>query len=689
VIRPSHVRLGLLVLAATVVIALSSAPSAAAGILEKPIDPRQQTALRFGDRSHWLQPWRAYLDTPPATRLRNAIGINFNHVNVEEAGPTARLLGRSGFRRARVELGWSMMSYGEPGRLSNPTEAQIPLRALRANGIRPLILLNSFHGLPAPARYFDAVLLAPARQGDRRVLLARDTARQVVPHKTGLNSTDPWRAADVIFTSVSAHGWATLSRPLPRSLAPGRHSATTLRFAPFGPPRLAGGRPNPLFEETMQGWLIYVGAVTREARRALGSDAFDVEVWNELSFGSDFLYQERYYDPPRERGRGDVTAEILKRTVGYLREPRNGVSKVRIANGFASQAPWASGATSPRGLSAISKHPYEQKKRFPRDQTINDASARDALGRTSFRESVASSGTLRRRDRFIPTYSSFFPEFPLTAVQTEHLIRDISPLTTDLYGVPHGRRTHPRGGGAPAVWVTEANLDPEGTGLSSASVRHMHAKAALRYYTSFANKGVSAVHLFGVRGAELGLVDDGFFASLSRSRGAYPGDSAGGEAPTAIRRLVQSLAGATAMRKTRRLSLHRVSDRHNHRQFAGGGSAAHPPLYNRDVLAFLPFQLRPGAYVAAVYVMTRDLSKVYRPSARQSDPTRYDLPPERFRLTIGGLRTSRVSARASDPLTGATVPVKVRRKGRTRVAVELPVTDSPRMLRLVERRSGQ
>src|SRR5919202_29876 len=86
---------------------------ASAGVLRRPIDPRQQTALAFGDRSHWLQPWRGSLDTPPATRLRDAIGINFN-VDAEEAPATAQLLARSGFRRARLEIGWDQMSYEEP-----------------------------------------------------------------------------------------------------------------------------------------------------------------------------------------------------------------------------------------------------------------------------------------------------------------------------------------------------------------------------------------------------------------------------------------------------------------------------------------------------------------------------------------------------------------------------------------------
>ncbi len=289
-------------------------------------------------------------------------------------------------------------------------------------------------------------------------------------------------------------------------------------------------------------------------------------------------------------------------------------------------------------------------KRFPGDSIFDGVSPIDARGATSFSESPAPGAGVIRRDRFVPRYDAFFPEYFLSAIQTEHLIRDISPITTDVFGTTrHGRRTRPAGGKAPGVWVTETNMDATGTGLRGAEVQHMQAKAALRYFTSFVNKGVSAVHLFAVKGDGLALVD--------------PTQPDGGPALRAIRRLNESLAGATAIRRPRPLSLLKISDRHNHRQFNGNGTAAHPPLYNRDVLGFFPFQIRSGEYAAAVYVMTRNIAK--------------PLAPERYWLTIGGLRSSRVRATASDPLTGERVPVKVRRLSPTRVRVSMPVDRLP------------
>jgi hypothetical protein len=686
-------------LAALVLVAAANAP-ARAGTLSHPIDPRQQTDVFFDARSHWLQPWRGYLETVPATRLRDAIGINFN-VDPSEAAATARLLAAHGFKRARVELHWGLMDFHDPGRFQNPGLPVAHLEALRDHGIRPLILLNSWHGVPTPTRLFDAHLLEPARAGDRSVRLDPHAVAAVVPGHTGLVLED--KAAGVLFTSVRPDGTASLSKPLPYDLEAGTQPAATLRYKPFGPPELEDGRPNPLFEETLRGWLQYVGAVTREARRILGNDRFDLEIWNELSFASDFLYDDRYYDPPRELGDTNaIPDEILRRTVAYLRDPANRLPQVPITNGFASQTPFPAPSTSPRGLTALSKHPYQAIRRFPRDVKPGDISTvLDARGRLDHRETPGPGRDPIRHDRFVPRYDAFLPEYTLTGIQTETMVRDLSPITTDVYGTRHGRRVGSRGGRPLQVWLTEANLDASGAdpanpggpagsplGYTPAEEERMHAKAALRYYTAFVNKGVRALYLFGVKGRNFELVRPDFFDALERSDGAYPGDHAGGEVQAAVGRLAGAVASAQPLQRTQPLSLLSISDHHDRRQFNGDGTAAHPPLYDRDVLAFLPFQLRPDEYVAAVYVMTRSLAKLYRPGPPRPDDSRFDLPAAPFRLAIGGLDARRVSASATDPLTGAEVPVRVVRRGRGELTVQMPLTDSPRLLRLSGPRVG-
>jgi hypothetical protein len=131
------------------------------------------------------------------------------------------------------------------------------------------------------------------------------------------------------------------------------------------------------------------------------------------------------------------------------------------------------------------------------------------------------------------------------------------------------------------------------------------------------------------------------------------------------------------------LSLLEISDDHGRFQFRGDGSKAHPTLYDRDVTTFFPFQVRPGRWVAAAYVMTRNLAKLYRRDV--SGPARYDMPPELFRLTIGGLEARPVEVRATDPLTGRSVAVKTLARTGGRIVIELPLTDSPRLISLEQR----
>ncbi len=287
----------------------------------------------------------------------------------------------------------------------------------------------------------------------------------------------------------------------------------------------------------------------------------------------------------------------------------------------------------PPGLTAIDKHPYYGIKRFPASSVVNGIRPLDAFGRTDFTESFAADGGLLRTDRYVPRYDAFFPEYALSAIQTEHMVRDISPITTDVYGTPHGRRT----GHGPTVWITEANLDPTGADpsnpdnpggpplgqLTAGDVSRLHAKAALRCYTAFANNGVSTIHLYAVKADEnLALVDPSFFSSLKASGSAYPGDAAGGVTPRAVGRLAATLDGTVEDPDPHQVQLLEVADDHDHKQFEGDGTPAHPPLYDRDVVAFLPFQVTPGHFVASVYVMTRNMAKLHRPDLPEGDPRR-------------------------------------------------------------------
>ncbi len=252
-----------------------------------PIDPAMGN-IPFGTRSHWLQPWRSYLDTFPASRLRDAIGINFNVGSAEPwSDGVLRLLARSGVRRARMDVSWNSMQYDHPDRLTPHVAAVFgqALRTMRKRGIRPLVLLNSSAGGPAPSQPVPLTLTRPAKRGARMIFVDPQNVSALVPGRSGIDA--PRLLAGTLVKAALPGGVVTLTKPLQTDLPAGRVPASTLRFAPFG------GQST----DTLDGWLSYADSVTQFTKKVLGPGNFDVEIWNELSSNSGFIPQSAYYNP--------------------------------------------------------------------------------------------------------------------------------------------------------------------------------------------------------------------------------------------------------------------------------------------------------------------------------------------------------------------------------------------------------
>jgi hypothetical protein len=664
---------------------VSAASASDGGVVDDPIDSRYLTQVPFGRRSFWIQPWRAYLDTWPASRLLDAVGINFN-VRPREAEGTARLLQSSGFKLARIELSWNLLSYDDPTRFTEEPEIRKRLVALREHGLRPLILLNANSGGPGPARPVTLTTLEPAAAGAGSVKLTSASADLVVPGKTGFSGLSFGGAPDILIESVDAGGVARLSRPLPGKLAAGDHEGATLRYAPFGPPRLSNGEPNPVFQATLGGWLRYVGTVSEEAESVFGAGGYDLEVWNELSFGSQFLDQANYYSPPRESGFGSVTGTLLDETVAYVRDPDNGISpQVGISDGFAGQTPFASGASVPAGTTALSKHLYRGPQYLPRNSIVNSILPLDALGRSD-----ATTNKAPFKPRFTPSYASALPEYFLTATQTETVVRDLAPITTSIYGTPHGREVGPAGGAPAQTWMTEYNLNtntlfplsPENSDLyigtaTAAEKESLQARIVLRSLVSMAGKGMARIYFYAAAHAEgYSLISDKFIDALGSSD-AYPGDQLGGDTMDAVRNLVGQFEGPGPDGAARQLELDSIVQQGNHAEFSGDGTAAHPDLYDRDLLAVLPFQSSPTRFVVPIYVMTPNLTTVYQGSAN-----RFDLPDENFRITLGNLPASSrpPSVSAYDPIRDCSTPARFVSRQGSRAIFEVAATNYPRLL---------
>ena len=122
------------------------------------------------------------------------------------------------------------------------------------------------------------------------------------------------------------------------------------------------------------------------------------------------------------------------------------------------------------------------------------------------------------------------PEWLLTGLQTETLMRDLSPFQTTIYGVPHGATTHPAGAPTPANWVTEDGMsvgEAEQNGMPAADVPEFQAKASLRLYAAWGGEGAQAIDLYAATGGGCcQLISQGFFNAVDANP-AYPGRRSG------------------------------------------------------------------------------------------------------------------------------------------------------------------
>jgi hypothetical protein len=639
------------------------------GVLNNPIQPAQQTSVFWGARSHWMQPWRGYQETPSAVSMLNALGVN-SKATPARASAVAQLLAASGFKNARVEIPWGLISYDNESTITGLTDVQARLNALKVNGIRPLILLNSHHGQPCPMRQFTITTTTALTSSGTSVGVDAGTADRIraTPGKVGFNGGvvgAGFKAAAVIFTSVTGTtgqaGTATLSKPTGVAMAAGTYTGDQLKYAPFGPPYSTGTTPRAGFEETLTGWLNYVQVVLTMVKTLMGNENFDAELWNEMSFGSAFLDFASYYTTP-PAGVGVGIDVIATRTAQHLATVGNGLTNVGLTTGFESQRPWGSAATTHAHFDAISKHPYHGTFSYPADNRTDGNHYVDALGQLD--ENVL--GPDQNQPKFSPTYTARFPEVWLTGLIVENLIRDLSPITTNIGSTPHGRNS---GTGGQEMWITEYQMTTLGQGTPPDD-RNLQAKSALRFFVSHVGRGATKVQFYTDHDPGFGMIADPFIAAVDAGGGTYPGTAQGGITMDTFRRFSAAFTGATTPSTARQLTIDSVDDKGDERViFTGDGTVAHPTFYNRDALAFFPFQVTNSKFVCAVYVMTRNMGASF--GTDQS-----------MRLTIGGINGLNATLSGTDPNTGATVTPTVVSRTNGSIVVDMPVNDGVRLLTL-------
>jgi hypothetical protein len=591
-------------------------------------------ALPWGRQSFYRQPWRGYLETVPGEQFLSGIGINYNLPDGTNHEAVIKLLSECGFKSIRVEVGWNSVDWGETALTNAPSLPQI-FAACARHGVTPLILLNAHQGGPCPSKGYTRTVLEGGATGSRRLRL--DTVAELVPGYSGIsNLTDYWMA-EALFTSVDPlTNTVQLSKPLPKAFAPGSQVPVhTLKYLPLY------GAGTPQFDQTAAGWLKYVKLIMEQVR-ASGLGGIEVEVWNELTFGSQFLMINNYYNPPLDSAdpniflrKGSRTWELAHRTIDFVHTNYPGT---RVIWGFSNTTFFAAAVPElPAGTDGQSYHPYgTQKRLIPGDFPPKD----------HYRFYM---------EGFIPRNLSWcMPEgWAHLGVQMEYLMRLLNPGTR-LTNVPSGTKQFRH-------YMTEHGFDPSGAGIADRNQALAYkAKSAVRALLFWLNKGITRMEVYaGHSENDVGM--GMLYANYAQQQLMSP-------ALQAVRNVVRQFAGAQPLGRVRQLDVEVTSLGNQYKVF--DGDASHPPLYYREMLTFLPYQVNPHKFVCAVYVMSYDIT----------NPP----PPMRFRLKVKNVNGSSARVSFYDPITNAMQPVEETSRDGNQITVTIPAVEYPRLLIIQE-----
>ncbi len=643
-----------------------SSSSLGVNIISSYIDPKYYLDIPFGYHSHWVQPWRAYLETIPAHKFVDGIGVVFN-INLKKTkiNPNlfAEMLARHGFKQARMEINWDKINYNDETKINEREEIQAKLLALQAHNIRPLILLNANQGAPCPIKTMGKTLSRNADVGDVEIRLNNTIG--IIPNYSGLShvTEEAW-AAEILITEVNDN-WVKLSKPLPKHIDIGSTvDIAVLKYRPFSPP------DSPDYQKTIAGWQKYVGTVSEFVATTLGTNnstdkGFDLEIWNELSFASNFLYINEYYEEEIYKyKKKTIWQSIVNETVNYIEAHPQDFQGVEVSNGFSNTTPWPASSEMPSRIVALNKHPYRSRKDFPQ-QEYDGSQALDALGNET---------------TFTPSYSIWFPEYFATFLQTETILRDMSPFPSEFGGAVHGRNARLVNGKVlpTTIWLTEVNIHPaeDNADIKEAFALRVKAKAAMRYFCFYLNKGAERVYLYNVAGGNrgYGVLQDNFSQYAAAGNQEYPQPNREYVSPTllTISRIVKQMKVGLEpnLANPRNLEVAFIKENHNNYQFEGDGSKAHPKLYNRELFTFLPYQVNAKKFVIPYYVMTRDIAE--------------DLPAETYEIGIKGLKAEKLKLKVYDPVRDKYLSEVNFKQKSDRVIVELEAKDYPYLLIIEE-----
>ena len=619
----------------------------------------------FGVNSQWIYPSRAYARTVPASHFIQGVGINYN-LDIANADVIAQMLATHGFKRLRIEIDWGDFDYQTESNISSQPGLIAALQAAQKWGLRPMIVLNANQGNPCPYLAMVHTVTAAASQGATTVQL--DGTSDLVVGYSGISDLNAYTMNQVIVTGINGNT-VTLSQPLPVGLSAGQLiQMNTFKYVPFTEP------DDPHYNAAQQtatiaGWDKYVLAIGNIVSQYLGTKpgaadmGFDLELWNELTFGSQFLFLPYYYGEQLFPDSAAIGLTLMKETANTLTDNPEQFAGVVLEDGLANQTPFAASSSEPPRFGALGKHPYPVVANYPAGQQQVEAMLNALLQYDAY--------------TFIPSYSGYMPEYYGTATQTESIIRDLSPITTSIYGTLHGTNARKIDGRVlPCpVFISEIGIMPALVGVSdSPTSLLMKAKGDSRILVFFLNKGAGLVDLFAASGGgdwDCEVLSDAFL-QYAATNSTYPADDTPYVSPAVhiiseiVSQMQNGLDASLKESNTRALKVKAIRDSHNHYQFAGDGTPAHPPGYDREAFAFLPYQVNRHRFVIPYYVMTRNIAQ--------------PLTPESFQIDFTGVHAKQATVSAYDPLNDVSVPVTVDSAAGDELVLTVTAADYPYLL---------
>ena len=603
------------------------------------VDPSHLYGIPGWAHSHYKQPWRAWLETVPGVRFLDGLGINYNVPKNHDV--CMAMLAMHGFRRVRIEIGGGNLAWDGTLPPNREDYYDAVLAACARYGVRPLILLNNHQGIPCPVKGFFRKVVSSAEKGDRTVQL--DSVADIVLGRTGLSNLTAYWAAEALITAYdTSTNTVTLSKPLPKALPAGTEVLMhTLKWLPLS----EVGTPE--FEETATYWVQYADTVC-EFVASYGLP-FDIEIWNELSFGRAFLNIDYYYDPPLVGMThnwllpGGRCWEVARRIIAHVKQKWPGTKCIW---GFSSTTYFYTAVPKlPAGTDGQSYHPYSTAPRkFPEQEYQADMPWTNLEG-------------------YVPHYTRIMPEgIAHDLIQLESVMKLVNPVARQA--TPPGTMTFEH-------YFTEHGWSPYHTGITDPQrAAELKARMVLRASLLYLNKGISRLYFYPAWESNplSGTLLDPRVLDLpprplpALRRFASP-------ALRALENVTRVFAPSRPLHGARQLDVEVTKVSAPVEAFPGDG--IHPPLWHREVFAVLPYQTRDTDFVIAMYVMTRDFTA--------------EMEPEVYRVTFHNIRGIRSSIKYYDPILGQPALAWIEDRQPDSLTVGCVAVDYPRLLSIRER----